>query len=405
MIGEGSRRQTRLRFSLLCGVGLLVSVATPTRAALLNEPPRVYPTKLADPGDPSWALLRRYLHADIERPTTLRSYAVGPWGRWQHTPWVRLGWAPGVDDTDEASAVATPLAADGLDPVAGGWLLPGGLGDDASLELDPGPSPIWFDAFASRSLQPAFATTGHTFRSNGFDALWQPKAKPIPWSLQCRRRPVTVVRFGGEQETFELVGCDGSVAPFALDRLSILARPPLVDRPGDLLPDEPEPDAWSRGEWVPSVHLVSSRLLWALQKVADAFPRRMVYLYSGYRPPTSKPTPSGTHNSFHALGRALDIHVHGVDDADLFRYCRTLPDVGCGYYPNSKFVHVDVRFPATGKAYWIDASSPGEPSRYVDSWPGVVESGALVWDQRAAQKQRAMDARSPGDMRDYSLSR
>ena len=69
----------------------------------------------------------------------------------------------------------------------------------------------------------------------------------------------------------------------------------------------------------------------------------------------------------------------GVRNVGLFRFCRTLDDVGCGYYPNSKFVHVDVRRPRTGRAFWVDESAPGEPSRYVDSWPGVVESGAMVW--------------------------
>jgi hypothetical protein len=79
----------------------------------------------------------------------------------------------------------------------------------------------------------------------------------------------------------------------------------------------------------------------------------------------------------------MDISVMGVPNAALFELCRTLDDVGCGFYPNSKFVHLDVRRPGTGHAFWIDASGPGEPSRYVDSWPGVVEGGALVWDPGA----------------------
>jgi hypothetical protein len=77
--------------------------------------------------------------------------------------------------------------------------------------------------------------------------------------------------------------------------------------------------------------------------------------------------------------------VHGVRNEDVFKFCRSLRDVGCGFYPNSKFVHLDVRRAHTGKAMWIDVSAPGEPSRYVDSWPGVVESGAMGW---AAPEQR-----------------
>ncbi|HEY2513991.1 MAG TPA: hypothetical protein VGI39_24155, partial [Polyangiaceae bacterium] len=33
----------------------------------------------------------------------------------------------------------------------------------------------------------------------------------------------------------------------------------------------------------------------------------------------------------------------------------------CGYYPNSTFVHMDVR---EKSAFWIDFSRPGEPPRY-----------------------------------------
>ena len=75
----------------------------------------------------------------------------------------------------------------------------------------------------------------------------------------------------------------------------------------------------------------------------------------------------------------MDLAVFNVPNAALFKLCRTLDDVGCGYYPNSRFVHVDVRRPGTGHAFWIDESAPGEPSHYVDAWPGVVDSGALVW--------------------------
>jgi hypothetical protein len=79
----------------------------------------------------------------------------------------------------------------------------------------------------------------------------------------------------------------------------------------------------------------------------------------------------------------------GVHNADLFRFCRSLDDVGCGFYPNSKFVHVDVRRPGTGHAFWVDISGPGEPAHYVDSWPGVVDKGALVWDPVTASAEHA----------------
>ncbi len=201
--------------------------------------------------------------------------------------------------------------------------------------------------------------------------------------------PVQFARYGGQHDAFELVRCDGSVAPGALDRLSIMARPPDAPDPGAELPDEPDADTWQRAlEWVPQVRLVHPRLLWLLQQIADAFPRRGMHIFSGgYRPraPTTRDATaarrpaSGTHHSQHAEGRAMDILVMGVPNTALFQFCRTLDDVGCGFYPNSKFVHVDVRRPGAGRVFWIDISAPGEPSEYVDSWPGVVESGGLSW--------------------------
>jgi hypothetical protein len=85
----------------------------------------------------------------------------------------------------------------------------------------------------------------------------------------------------------------------------------------------------------------------------------------------------------------------GVPNASLFQVCQKLDDVGCGFYPNNKFVHVDVRRPGSGHPFWIDASGPGEPSRYVDAWPGVVDGGGLVWDA-AAQASGRERSPTPG---------
>jgi hypothetical protein len=63
------------------------------------------------------------------------------------------------------------------------------------------------------------------------------------------------------------------------------------------------------------------------------------------------------------------LRVTGVSNEELVAFCKTLSDTGCGYYPNSSFVHVDVRLPGTGSVSWIDASGPGEPPRYVTQWP------------------------------------
>lgn len=177
-------------------------------------------------------------------------------------------------------------------------------------------------------------------------------------------KPVSVVRYDGAEYTrMALVDCDGAIAADALDRLSVLARPPATPKPEMPLPLEPVEDA-SGGEWLPRVKLLHPRLIWALQKIAEAFPNRSIFIMSGYR--------RDDHGSNHQKGRALDLYVTGVDNADLFHVCHTLSDVGCGFYPNSKFVHVDVRPYGSHRVAWVDVSEPGQPSAYVTSWPGIL---------------------------------
>ncbi|MGH7280674.1 MAG: YcbK family protein, partial [Polyangiaceae bacterium] len=86
---------------------------------------------------------------------------------------------------------------------------------------------------------------------------------------------------------------------------------------------------------------------------------------SGYRPASV--------GSFHASGKALDFHIEGVSNEALVAFCKTLQDTGCGYYPNSSFVHMDVRPTGTGHVQWIDASGPGESPHYVSAWPPPPE--------------------------------
>ena len=355
----------------------------PTSASPLDRAPELVTFKLGDAARLS--LLRAYFDAEIERPGPYNRYVGGQYGRWSRQPWISLAWGGeprdaspeiGPDDPDPSELVALPVLANDHDELRvridpQDWTTRLFVADDpatdersALAENDPLPrAPFW--------------TTGPSLASNGFDRLWAPVAKPVnDW--RCRRRPVLFIRHGGENDRVSLVQCGGAVELGAVDRLSILARPPEVPPPGEL-PDEPDPSAWeASGEWLPRVKLVNPRLVWLLQKIADAFPHRAIYIYSGYRPHKDKSVVQG-HHSMHGDGRAMDIQIHGVRNEALFGYCRKLDDVGCGFYPNSKFVHVDVRKPGTGHAFWIDTSGPGEPSHYVDSWPGVVDHGALAW--------------------------
>jgi len=67
----------------------------------------------------------------------------------------------------------------------------------------------------------------------------------------------------------------------------------------------------------------------------------------------------------HSRGQALDFRLVGVDNSALVAFCKTLPDTGCGYFPNAPFIHMDVREPGTGNVAWTDLARPGEPPRYL----------------------------------------
>ena len=70
----------------------------------------------------------------------------------------------------------------------------------------------------------------------------------------------------------------------------------------------------------------------------------------------------------------MDFSIEGVPSTTVRDFCRTFRDAGVGFYPNSTFVHLDVR---TGKSYWIDYSRAGEAPRYDSpSSQGVADEAA-----------------------------
>jgi peptidase M15-like protein len=173
----------------------------------------------------------------------------------------------------------------------------------------------------------------------------------------CLRDRVEIGRPTGEYESFALVRCDGKPADGAVERLAILLRPYSAPKPA--LPTT-LPEGRGR-EWAPGVRNADAGLLTRLQAVAEHYRNKRIVVVSGYRPASV--------GSYHKDARAVDVRVEGVRNEDLVAFCRGLRDTGCGYYPNSSFVHFDVRPGGTGHVYWIDASGPGESPRYVSSWP------------------------------------
>ncbi len=180
-------------------------------------------------------------------------------------------------------------------------------------------------------------------------------------SAACSKDPIEMIR-GPEIEKFELTKCDGSIAPLAVEHLSVLIRPGGAARPVTPLAEL----AKKKGhELAHGVHRIDERLATRIQSLADHFampgtPLKLS-IVSGLRPTSI--------GSMHATGRAIDFRIEGTKNEDVVAFCKTLTDTGCGFYPNSSFVHLDVRDPGAGHVSWIDASGPGETPRYVTAWP------------------------------------
>jgi uncharacterized protein YcbK (DUF882 family) len=129
-----------------------------------------------------------------------------------------------------------------------------------------------------------------------------------------------------------------------------------------------------------AMHPVDPRLIALMGIVSSHFGGRTIEIVSGFRPYTpTQYTPHSNHN----YGKAIDFRIQGVKNEELRDFCRTLRSAGVGYYPNSTFVHLDVR---DAKAYWVDYSKPGEPPRY--DKPGIAadEGTSDVPDESAPQE-------------------
>lgn len=105
------------------------------------------------------------------------------------------------------------------------------------------------------------------------------------------------------------------------------------------------------------VRIPEPRLAMLLAAISDHFGGRQITVVSGFREVGGYTRET----SRHVHGRATDIRVEGVPRREVWDYCRSLSQTGCGLYPRSTFVHVDVRGSA---AQWVDWSGPGQAHRY-----------------------------------------
>lgn len=123
-----------------------------------------------------------------------------------------------------------------------------------------------------------------------------------------------------------------------------------------------------------ATHAIEPRLIALVGIVSDHFGGRRLEVISGYRPYSPK---QHTAHSNHNIGHAMDFRVIGVPNEVVRDYCRTLRNVGVGYYPNSVFVHLDAR---RDSAFWVDFSRPGEPPRYGEGGVDPDEGASDVSD-------------------------
>jgi uncharacterized protein YcbK (DUF882 family) len=85
-------------------------------------------------------------------------------------------------------------------------------------------------------------------------------------------------------------------------------------------------------------HMVHPRLMRVFGPLSDRFGGRRIVVLSGYRPP-QRGEPISRHNQ----GYAVDLRVEGAELRQVWEFCKTLPNMGCGLYLRSNYVHFDVR--------------------------------------------------------------
>jgi len=282
-----------------------------------------------------------------------------------------------VEPKDEPEAVAPEAARDAVEPEAG----------PASAETEPEavePAAAGGATGSPETLATAddahseTATTAAAGEDMTPDAHDEPSAGPA--ESECVGSPVPVRRLGVRGSIWVyLADCKGQPFAAAAQALSALAVPlaPRADAGVEEHEDEPGSEAQPK---------INPELLVRLQRVAERYPGRTIEIVSGYR---TRASAGSRHRHFDAL----DIHVEGVSNEELSAFARTFEATGVGYYPNSSFVHLDVREVA---AYWVDESGPGEPAKYARKEVFPTTAGAdfadLAPDAKAIEPTKAADA-------------
>lgn len=192
---------------------------------------------------------------------------------------------------------------------------------------------------ASSSLRPGMRLVlpGHSVK--GGSASTSPSAEPSgkKWGTPKRPGRVALVRVATKENlALSLTDAKGRVRKQAVNELARFLAPRN-----------------SKKSKAPP-----RRLVQLLGQVSDHFGGRTIHVVSGYRVAGGYTN----HESRHVAGAAIDLRVEGVPNTVLRDYLRHFDDVGVGFYPNSTFIHFDVR---DKNAFWVDMSGPGQKPHYL----------------------------------------
>lgn len=106
-------------------------------------------------------------------------------------------------------------------------------------------------------------------------------------------------------------------------------------------------DDFLRCHFTRTVRPIPARLLDAVRATARTFDTRKVLVISGYRSDKynlwlRKKGREVARRSQHTLARAIDFRPVGADIRAVYRHLRATHDGGVGFYPVTRFVHVDL---------------------------------------------------------------